>query len=181
MADPVTIGTVAATLWPEFLAAGAVAPELVGGTLAAMAPEMLAVGGATAAGAAGLAAPTIAEAMSPLAMEAGGGATAEMLSPVASEMYGGDVFGNLAGKDRFAAMLDKYGPKAAQMLASDLNEPSAPMPQAGGPRMGGQQAQAAPVTVDYGGAVQRKPAGGAAMLGINDDELKRLLMSLRGY
>ena len=177
MADPVTLGTALAAFAPEMLgmeAAMLAAPEVAAG--------LGAVGAAgLGAGATAVAMPTIAEAMSPLAMEAGGGATAEMLSPVASEMYGGDVFGNLAGKDRFAAMLDKYGPKAAQMLASDLNEPSAPMPQAGGPRMGGQQAQAAPVTVDYGGAVQRKPAGGAAMLGINDDELKRLLMSLRGY
>lgn len=177
MADPVTLGTALAAFAPEMLgmeAAMLAAPEVAAGLSAAGAAGL-------GAGATAVAMPTIAEAMSPLAMEAGGGATAEMLSPVASEMYGGDVFGNLAGKDRFAAMLDKYGPKAAQMLASDLNEQPAPMPQAGGPRMGGQQQQAAPVTVDYGGAVQRKPAGGAQMLGINDDELKRLLMSLRGY
>jgi hypothetical protein len=181
MADPVTIGTVAATLWPEFLAAGAIAPEVVGGTLAAMAPEALAVGGATAAGLA--TAPTIAEAMSPLAMEAGGGATEAVMSPLATEMYGGAAnpfAGAAPGKDRIAAMIDKYGPKAATMLANNMEEP-APKPQSGGPRMGGQQAQAQPVTVDYGGAAQRKPAGGAAMLGIDDAELKRLLMSLRGY
>lgn len=179
MADPVTIGTVAATLWPEFLAAGAVAPELVGGTLAAMAPEALAVGSAVGgATAAGLAAPTIAEAMSPLALEAGGGATEAVMSPVASEMYGGAM----GGQDKFAAMLDKYGPKLAGKMGAEMLEgDQPPPPQGGGPRMNGQQAQAQPMTVDYGGAMPRKGAGASQMLGIDDAELKRLLMSLRGY
>jgi hypothetical protein len=179
MADPITIGTAIAAFAPEMIgmeAAIAAAPEVLGGLGAAGAA------GAGAAGATAVAMPTIAEAMSPLAMEAGGGATAEALSPVASEMYGGagNIFSG-AGKDKFAALLEKYGPKAAGMLANDLNEPAPRMQSGGGPRMGGQQQAAAPVAIDYGGAAQRKPAGSAALLGIDDEEFKRLLMSLRGY
>lgn len=177
MADPVTMSAAVAAFMPEMIgmeAALAAAPEVAAG---------LGIGeAALGAGGAGAIAGGAIEPISPLALEAGGGATADVISPVANEMYGGNVFQG-AGKDKFAAMLDKYGPKLAgqmgqQMMGGDEQQP---MPQGGGPRMGGQQQQAQPVAVDYGGAMQRKPVGGAALLGINDDELKRLLMQLRGY
>ena len=78
-------------------------------------------------------------------------------------------------------MLEAMGKYGANMVSDSMDEPAPQMQPAGGPRMGGQQQQAQPVTIDYGGAAQRKPAGSSQMLGIDDEELKRILMSLRGY
>lgn len=147
-------------------------------------PEAIAAG-ELAAGvtAAGMGAEAMA-AMSPMALEAGGGMVGA-LSPVALEQAGGAMLqGSVAPgmMDSLGAMLAKQGPKmagqmGAQMLAGDDQR----MPAPGSPRMNGQQAQPTPAQVDYGGAMPRKEAGASQMLGIDEQELKRLLMSLRGY
>jgi hypothetical protein len=160
------------------------APEaLAAETAAAAAGAALAEG---AAGAAGTAA-----ALSPLALEAGGGMVGAMsplaieagsagFGPAAMDLAGWT--GGVAGADKMGTMLNKMGPKlAGQMGQQMMDEKQQPIPQAGSPRMGGQQQQAQPVAIDYGGAAQRRPAGSAEMLGIDNEELKRLLMSLRGY
>lgn len=162
MADPVTISAAIAAFMPEAIAAGELA---AGATAAGMGAEAMA-------------------AMSPMALEAGSGMVGA-LSPVALEQGGAAMLqGSVAPgmMDKFGAMLAKQGPKLAgqmgqQMLAGDDQR----MPAPGSPRMNGQQAQSTPVQVDYGGAMPRKEAGASQMLGIDEQELKRLLMSLRGY
>jgi hypothetical protein len=180
--DPVTWGTAIAAFAPEMIGmevALAAAPEVMAGIGAGTA----AAGGATAATAA--LAPTLAEAMSPLALEAGGGATAEVLSPVASEMYGGagNVFAGAdpTVMDKFKSYLDKHGAKIAGQMGSDMMDDQAPRPQQGSSRMPGSQQQTTTTQpFDYGGGTVQ-PAGAAERLNISDEELKRLLMSLRGY
>jgi hypothetical protein len=179
--DPVTMSA----------ALAAFAPEMIGMEAAILAaPEVMAGIGAGTAGAAGATAataamaPTIAEAMSPLAAEAGAeafGAT----SPVTSEMYGGvqNIFGGAdpTVMDKFGAMLAKNGPKLAGQIGQGMMDEQAPRPQAGSARMPGSQQQTTTTEpFDYGGAAVR-PVGAAERLNISDDELKRLLMSLRGY
>jgi hypothetical protein len=115
------------------------------------------------------------------------------LSPVALEQGGGALLsGSVAPgmMDKFGAMLAKNGPKlagqmgagmmAGQMGAGMMDE-QAPRPQAGSARMPGSQQQATTTEpFDYGGAAVQ-PVGAAERLNISDEELKRLLMSLRGY
>lgn len=161
MADPVTISAAIAAFVPEAVAAG----ELAAGAAAATGAEALA-------------------AMSPMALEAGGGMVGA-LSPVALEQGGGALLQGAVAPglmDSFGAAMAKHGPRLAgqmgqQMLADDQPQ----MPAPGSPRMNGQQAQAAPVQMDYGGAMPRPGAGASQMLGIDEQELKQLLMSLRGY
>jgi hypothetical protein len=180
--DPVTMSAALAAFAPEMIgmeAALVAAPEVMAGIGAGTAGAA----GATAATAAAL--PTLAEAMSPLALEAGGGATAEALSPVASEMYGGaqNVFAGAAPTvmDKFKSYLDKAGPKLAGQVGADMMNEQAPRPQAGSARMPGSQQQTTTTEpFDYGGAAVQ-PVGAAERLNISDEELKRLLMSLRGY
>jgi hypothetical protein len=166
MADPVTMAAVTAFL-PEMIGAGTAAATgaaLAEGTAAALSPLALEAG----AGMVG--------AVSPLALEAGSAA----FGPAAMELAGWT--GGVASADKFGAMLDKMGPKlAGQMGEQMMGGDQQPMPQGGGPRMGGQQQQPQPVQMDYGGAAPRRQAGASAVLGIDDEELKRLLMNLRGY
>lgn len=161
------------------------APEMLGmEAMLAATPEVMAglgVADAAAAGAAGAAgAGAIAGgAIEPIA------ATADpyLMMRATPTMEGIYEQGAMLGtKDKMAAMIDKMGPKLAgqmgsQMLAGDDQR----MPAPGSPRMNGQQSQPTPVQVDYGGAMPRKEAGASQMLGIDEQELKRLLMSLRGY
>jgi hypothetical protein len=164
--DPVT-GAAAFSAWLESMAAAA----------AVAAPEVAAGAAAAGAGAEALAA------MSPLAVEAGGGMVGA-LSPVALEQGGGALLsGSVAPgmMDKFGAMLAKNGPKLAGQLGQGMMDEQAPRPQAGSARMPGSQQQTTTTEpFDYGGAAVQ-PVGAAERLNISDDELKRLLMSLRGY
>jgi hypothetical protein len=164
--DPVT-GAAAFSAWLESMAAAA----------AVAAPEVAAGAAAAGAGAEALAA------MSPLAMEAGGGMVGA-LSPVALEQGGGALLsGSVAPgmMDKFGAMLAKNGPKLAGQVGADMMNDPAPKPQMGSSRMPGSQQQATTTEpFDYGGAAVQ-PVGAAERLNISDEELKRLLMSLRGY
>jgi hypothetical protein len=164
--DPVT-GAAAFSAWMESMAAAA----------AAAAPEVAAGAAAAGTGAEALAA------MSPLAVEAGGGMVGAM-SPVALEQGGGALLsGSVAPgmMDKFGAMLAKNGPKLAGQMGQEMLSDQAPRPQAGSARMpGGQQQTTTTQPFDYGGAAVQ-PVGAAERLNISDEELKRLLMSLRGY
>ena len=166
MADPVTMSTAIAMF----------APEMIGMEAALAAAPEVAAGIGTAAGAAGAGAIAGGE-IAPLA--AGADPYLQMMATQAPN--GLWETGALAQQDKMGALLQKMGPKAALQMAGQMGGGQQPMPQGAGPRMGGQQQQAQPVAVDYGGAMPRKSGGAAGMLNVSDEELQRLMMALRGY
>jgi hypothetical protein len=134
--------------------------------LAAFLPEALGAAGTTAATAAGATALTAGELA---AMEAMGA----IPSGLAEAMPAGWAAAETGVGSSLAAKMGK------DMLLGSMNQGGSPVapPIANRPR---QEAAPQPVPVDYGGAAKRRPAS-TQTIGVDDEQLRQLLMSLRGY